>query len=155
MSIFIYIIEYTIWLMDLKSGSIISESLLGFINNQRSPLNIIFGYTLFYFFININIKYNKMINVLASTMFAILLIHDSNYFRNIIWECILSSRFRNVLSNNIKFVFGYLGVVLGLAFGCSIIDLIRQNTIEKWLRGSKLFVYLSEKINNIFDLSSN
>ena len=141
--------------MDLKSGSIISESLLGFINNQRSPLNIIFGYTLFYFFININIKYNKMINVLASTMFAILLIHDSNYFRNIIWECILSSRFRNVLSNNIKFVFGYLGVVLGLAFGCSIIDLIRQNTIEKWLRGSKLFVYLSEKINNIFDLSSN
>lgn len=59
---------------------------------------------MFYIFMNIHINYSKVINRMASTTFAILLIHDSNYFRNLIWNYIL----RSPIGEAILQPFGYL-----------------------------------------------
>lgn len=87
-----------------------------------------------------NISYNEIINKLASTTFAILLIHDSNYFRNIIWNIILSSKIGDALwKSNLTFAIGFMGIVLSISCACSIIDLIRQMTVEKWTKNSHFF----------------
>lgn len=102
-----------------------------------------------------NISYNEIINKLASTTFAILLIHDSNYFRNIIWNIILSSKIGDALwKSNLTFAIGFMGIVLGISCACSIIDLIRQMTVEKWTKNSHFFKFLNNKLNMTLNLKT-
>lgn len=63
---------------------------------------------------NIHINYSKVINKMASTTFAILLIHDSNYFRNLIWNYILCSPIgQHLWRSKIEFIFTYFIIVIG------------------------------------------
>lgn len=144
----IYLIEYLIWYIGVQNSNHIFQILLTFINNQRSPLNILFGYTVFYIFMNIHINYSKVINRMASTTFAILLIHDSNYFRNLIWNYILRSPIgQHLWRSKIEFIFTYFIIVIGLSGFCCLIDLIRQNTVDKLVMNSHVFTTLCEKTN--------
>lgn len=104
----------------------------------------------------INIRLNKkdffqmvkIINRMASTTFAILLIHDSNYFRNLIWNYILRSPIgQHLWRSKIEFIFIYFIIVIGLSGFCCLIDLIRQNTIDKLVMNSHVFTTLCEKTN--------
>ena len=151
----VYIIEYFIWAVNLDGDNNLFGIFLSFINNQRSPLNILFAYIIFYTFLNMSISYNEVINKLASTTFAILLIHDSNYFRNIIWNIILSSKIGDALwKSNLTFAIGFMGIVFGISCACSIIDLIRQMTVEKWTRNSHFFKFLNNKLNMALNLKT-
>lgn len=144
----IYLIEYLIWYIGVQNSNHIFQILLTFINNQRSPLNILFGYTVFYIFMNIHINYSKVINRMASTTFAILLIHDSNYFRNLIWNYISRSPIgQHLWRSKIEFIFTYFIIVIGLSGFCCLIDLIRQNTVDKLVMNSHVFTTLCEKTN--------
>ena len=93
-------------------------------------------------------NYSKVINRMASTTFAILLIHDSNYSRNLIWNYILRSPIgQHLWRSQIEFIFTYFIIVIGLSGFCCLIDLIRQNTIDKLVMNSHVFTTLCEKTN--------
>ena len=97
---------------------------------------------------NVHINYSKVINRMASTTFAILLIHDSNYFRNLIWNYILRSSIgQHLWRSKVEFVFTYFIIVIALSGFCCLIDLIRQNTVDKLVMNSHVFTTLCEKTN--------
>ncbi len=117
------------------------------IGSEISPLNIIAGICIFFLFKNIKIKNIKPINFIASHTFGILLLHDHNYFRYIIWERIFGVS--KVYPAGALIQLAYTIIVALIVFAAGVlIDIIREYLLEKPLTKTKLYLkacYLLEK----------
>ncbi len=84
---------------------------------------------LFMIFEKKDIKYNKYINLIASSTFWIYLIHDSSYVR----EFLRTTTFKNAtFQNSITLIPYSIIVVFWVFMICSMIDLARKFLIEKY-----------------------
>lgn len=94
---------------------------------NRFPI-LICAIFVFSFFKNLKIRNNKIVNIITSTTFGIYLIHENLLLNKIIWHRIF--KFDNFM--NSKFLFLYMLIATLVTFVCcSIVDLVRQNLIEK------------------------
>lgn len=98
---------------------------------------------LFLGFKQMNIKYNKMINKIASTSLAVFILHDNVVLRNFLWKDVFKAA--HFQQSNLL-IFHAICSCLIILFVCSIIDLIRQNLLEK-----KIMNYLEPKIEKMED----
>lgn len=102
-----------------------------FVTDSNKVLAVLSSISLFLFFKNLNVKYNKFINEIATSIFGVLLIHsNSDVMRKFLW---------NDLLNNIEIYYSNWLIphailsVFGVFIVCLIIDQIRINTIERIL----------------------
>lgn len=93
--------------------------------------------------VNCKIKNNSIINYVAGSTFAVYLIHDSDEIRRLLWNVLFDgARFQN---NTILIPFSIIVVVFVFII-CTVIDLIRRETIERiWI---KVFEKIMEKRKN-------
>lgn len=93
---------------------------------------------LFLIFLNIDMKHSKIINIISSATFGVLLIHDNEYMRNFLWI----ELFKNAYMLDSKYFILYeIVVVLGVYIICTVIEIIRSKIIE-----NQLFLIISKKI---------
>lgn len=85
----------------------------------------------FLWFKNINIPYNKTINIIGASTFGVLLIHANPGVRTWLWRDALNITGHFSLSP-ILFVMFSIGAVLVVFIVCNLIDQIRVTTLEKW-----------------------
>ena len=118
-----------------------------------TPNNIIMfilSISIFNYFINLNISYNKIINTLASTSLGIYMIHDGA-LQNYIWIKIFKTNIQLYTKYYLIHIIYTSIIIYIIGF---IIDIIRQilekNTIDKLL-SSKTFNRLIYKLNIIID----
>ena len=118
-----------------------------------TPNNIIMfilSISIFNYFINLNISYNKIINTLASTSLGIYMIHDGA-LQNYIWIKIFKTNIQLYTKYYLIHIIYTSIIIFIIGF---IIDIIRQilekNTIDKLL-SSKTFNRLIYKLNIIID----
>ena len=103
-----------------------------FINKYYFNLDNIYvticSVTLFIYFLNLDIKYNKTINNLASSSFAVYLIHENEIIRSILWKKIF------VINSNtnciILFILGII-ISIGIYYICHIIEKIRKKIFSR------------------------
>lgn len=112
-----------------------------------------FGMSYFLFLYCCNKEYhNTFINKISSTCVGVYLIHDNDFVRTILWKII----FPNVLFVNNPY-FHSLVKIVSVFILCSIIDLVRQKTIDevfdRWLNTQYDGIY--KKIENIYLKISN
>lgn len=105
--------------------------------DESSILYLLAGYALFFFFKNISIKHNTIINTIATTTFGILLIHDHNFFRGIVWNNIFKCS--NWYYSN-HFFLKILLCVCNIFIMCGCIDYLRQICFEKPLFSNKRLI---------------
>lgn len=75
--------------------------------------------------------YHAVVAWIGSATLGIYLIHDHEMIRSILWDTIIKSRERYTQE---YFIFYALGAVLGIMVICTLIDWIRQWSVEKiWL----------------------
>ena len=119
---------------DVKLFSLVRAAVEGDI----SPLNIIVGFCMFFIFKGIRIKHSNFINFIASHTFGILLLHDHNYFRYVIWKRVFSAeKFYNV---NTGILICYTIAVVIVIFTVGIaVDTLREYTLEKPLQKTKIY----------------
>lgn len=99
----------------------------------------------FLFFRNLKIPYIPVINIIASTCFGVLLIHtSSDTMRTWLWQEVLDVRGHYNDSHLVLFSVGSVCLIFGV---CAVVDIIRQNVIEKFYMNSvdKLLIYLKRK----------
>lgn len=101
-----------------------------FVVDVNKIFAVLFSVILFNFFRNINLSYNKWINMIASSTFGVYLIHtNSDAVRKWLWydmiDCVGHYNSVHYMSYAILSVFV-------IFFVCVIIDQIRIWTIEKW-----------------------
>ena len=116
--------------------------------DESSLSNIIGGFALFFFFLNLKIPKIKLINLLASGTFGILLIHDHNFFRYNLWSQIIKASTWYEQKHFLLIIF--LFVVWIFTVG-TIIDQIRNHYLEKKVIKSSLYRNICKKFNSIFD----
>lgn len=110
-----------------------------FFYKQQSILTFLSALSLFMTFIKMKVKNNKLINVIASASFGVYLIHDSNIIRSLLWlDFFKNSQYQNT----VMIIPISIGIVFAVYLVCTIVDLIRQQTIEK------LYMFVVTKIHN-------
>lgn len=82
----------------------------------------------FGFFKNLQIKNNKIVNIIASTTFGVYLIHENPLLNKVIWHKIF--KFDNFMESKILILYMIFATVITFIC-CSVIDLIRQKIIEQ------------------------
>lgn len=110
---------------------------------KSSILTILRAICFFMFFEKMTVFTNKCINIIASAAFGVYLIHDSNIIRPLLWKTL----FVNAQYQESMILIPYsIGVTLLVFIICTMIDLIRINTVER--------IYL-KKINNSLPMISD
>lgn len=95
-------------------------------SNQIFP--ILVAVSTFMLFKNFKIPYSKIINKIGATTFGVLLIHaNSDYMRSWLWQDVIS------VCNHIDLNWYPIIVCYCIFTVCLLIELIRINTIEKYL----------------------
>jgi hypothetical protein len=80
------------------------------------------------FFVSLKINYNKCINIVASATFGVYLIHVHSIIRQFLWVDI----FQNAQYQDRLILIPYSIAVVVVVFAvCSLIDLFRQQLIER------------------------
>lgn len=114
-----------------------------FIGDETSIFNIIAGYSLFFFFLNIDIPYNRFINFIAQGTFGVLLIHDHNFFRNVLWDKIIAT---NTWYYSKYFVLLMIAYSIGIFYVCTMIDFLRRVILESSISKCKLYSKIKVKL---------
>lgn len=98
-----------------------------FTGMNKLPL-LLCAVTLFLVFKNFQIRNNKLINTISSSMFGVYLIHDNNFVRDFLWLDL----FKNQQFYHSPYLIVHaITVILSVFIICIIIDQIRYNFIEK------------------------
>lgn len=117
------------------------------VGDESSLLNIVGGYATFFFFRNLKFKNNKIINWIAPTTFGILLMHDHNFFRSVLWNNIVNT---SLWWNNKYLIVIILTCSLTIFIIGMIIDKIRVFLLEEPILESKHFNIFIKKLENKF-----
>ena len=127
---FLSVVIFNLLGYKLNSGFLLNHAAT--FSHYNNIIVLILSVELFLFFIKLPIFNNSIINIVSSTTIGIYLIHDNTLMRPYIWNSIFNvqSFYYN------KFMFLYMLFSVSTVFIiCSIIDIIRQNTIEKvWMQ---------------------
>ena len=126
----------------LKSDVILHKAM--YFREMYTILSVCCAVFAFLFFLNINL-YNKYINYMSKSIFAIYLIHDSNILRPIIWEKL----FPNI--NYLSFPYMHLIIKVSVIFMlCLLVDSVRRWLLEDKM--NKMVDILFDKIKNVFNV---
>ena len=116
-------------LVHLKSGLDISCYYL--VMNSHKILAFLIAIFIFLWFKNIKIKNSKLINIIASGTFGVLLIHtNSEAMSKLIWNTILNVT-KIINSNPIKITMYVLFCTLVVYSACTVVDILRIIFLEK------------------------
>lgn len=94
----------------------------------NSIFTIVASISLFLFFKNIEMPYNKFINILASTTLGIYLFHENSYIKDSIWNTLNTIYNISPVTHLLFFKVIAIGITVYIV-GC-IIELIRKFSIE-------------------------
>lgn len=104
------------------------DELITYVKSQDSIFLIIIGTELLIGFARMKPHYINWVNILASTSFGIYLIHDSDITRYYILRFLL--RTTKMVNSSLLIPHAILSVLIIYCVG-AILDLLRQNTVEK------------------------
>lgn len=101
-----------------------------YVSGYHTPFAVLVAVTSFLFFKNLNIKYNKIINMGGATSFGVLLIHaNSDIMRRWLWGDIVGC----VRHYDVAYYVLYaVSSCLCIYFVCSVIDYFRLRYIEPY-----------------------
>ena len=122
-----------------------------FVVDAHKILAVATSISLFMLFKNINLKYNKFINTIASTTFGVLLIHaNSDSMRTFIWQNVFDVKGQYNSPN--LWIHAILTISV-IYIVCVVIDLLRIKFIEKpffnILKKSKKYNIISEYVDKL------
>lgn len=129
-----------------------NETLLKFVKlylfDYKTVPNILISFPIFYFFQNLNIGKIKYINFIASSAFAVYIIHQTTAFYPYMWSEIFKS---DIGINSEHFIIYMCTVVILIYICASVIDYFRIRFLEPMYLNSRLFKFLENKLNKIYN----
>ncbi len=152
--VFIWIINAVANILSVKySGFKLFSLATAILNDDISPLNMIAGFCLFFIFKGLSIKHNSIINFIASHTFGVLLLHDHNYFRYVIWKRVFFVE--NFYDADLPILIAYTAAVVIAIFAVGIIvDTVREYLFEKPITKTKLYLKISGGLESCFRIQS-
>lgn len=102
-----------------------------YISDSNQILSLSIAVCSFMLFKNLRIPQSRFINAIASTVFGVLLIHaNSDIMRQWLWQDVVDCVGHYNVANYRIYT---LGSIICIFLGCSLIDYLRINTLEKYV----------------------
>lgn len=117
------------------------------VGDESGILNILAGFALFYLFLNFKETHNAIINFIASASFPVLLIHDHNVLRGVIWSKIFCVQ--NYSHNKYLLIIMLAIAIVIYLFGI-LIEIIRKKISNKILNNKRVNMCI-ERIDSILN----
>jgi len=95
---------------------------------QQSIITLVGSVSMFMAFLKTDLGCKKWINVISSATFGVYLIHDNTYIRPLLWNNIFKNSY---FQESVLIAIYSLLVTLMVYSVCTVIDLLRQQLIEK------------------------
>ncbi len=114
-------------------------------SGENSILYLLGGFSLFLCFNAMPHFHSRLINLVASTTFGVLLIHDHGFFRNVLWGGVVNSASWWYSDSYIPLLVGW---TLGILVFCSALDLMRQKAIERSLMRTGFIKWLNRSMDS-------
>lgn len=149
----VWLIHYRAWITQFTNPGSVSQHIINLCSSESSLPNIIAGFALFLLVKDVKMPYIPWINRIATTTFGILLFHDHNYFRPVIWHRFVKAETWYYVPT-VRFIAYYAAAVCGVFFAGMLIDFARQSLEVNVLR-SRLTTSVCEKLNGIFQVKEN
>ena len=149
----LWVISSILYVLAVKYQIPLAGEFLKYLAPDSSPLNIIGGCAVFFLFKKIKIQHNKWINILAMNTFGVLLIHDSNFFRYVIWHDVIQTHTWIGYSLLKQGVCIFITVIL-IFLICSVIEYCRRRFIEEKMLSCKWYKRLCFKVEKYFYLNN-
>lgn len=112
------------------SENIVVNYLWRIVKDESSIINIVGGYALFFLFYNIKIPPIQIINKIAKHTFGVLLMHDNNFFRGVLWiQLIMTPNWYY----SPKFLLYVLISTGGIFIVGVLIDALREHFLENFI----------------------
>ena len=106
--------------------------------------NFITAVGVFCLFRGIDIKYNKIINTIASTVLGVYIIHQVPVFYNYLWNGIFHMNKHFGADGQIPYAFY---VIISTFFVCALIEFLRNKYISRYLENSQIIVSFSNRLD--------
>lgn len=126
----VYINSYFIYVA--KAPKVYEHFFYVFSSDESCIFNIIGGFSLFYLFKNIKIKTSIIINKIASFTFGILLIHDHNFFRYVLWKNIIHTEKLFFEDFVLIKIFYIVFIIFSICALCDFLRQIIHILVKKW-----------------------
>ncbi len=98
----------------------------------NSPIVLVINVELFLALLKMKSRKSKLINSIASNTFGVYLIHANGIVAGVVLPRIFPI-YKEI--NSLRLLFYSIGAVLTVYTGCTLIDIVRQKTVEKlWLQ---------------------
>lgn len=151
------VVLFWIMLFAIRYGASLypDSSLFGYLMaitaDESSIFNLIGGYLLFLFFYSLPVKNSKIINQIAKPTFGILLIHDHNFFRPVVWYNIIHA---DTWYDSDVFLIRIILATLFIYIVGSLIDYARMYLLEKPIFKSEKLKQYCKRIDNVINEST-
>lgn len=99
-----------------------------YLSNPKSILLLFISVELLMMFLSMKKWSNKFVNIIASATLGVYLIHDNNFVRPYLWKDLLDNQ---SMYHSEYLIFHAICSIILVYIICTIIDLLRQLTIEK------------------------
>jgi len=117
------------YLQTFKNNSFELSASYYFVSDSNAILALTNGITSFMWFKNLNIKFNRIINVVAASSFGVLLIHaNSSTMRHWLWNDMVDCVGHYDTPYYWLYAIGSVTIIYAI---CTIIDIIRMKIVEK------------------------
>ncbi len=116
--------------------------------SMQSPMSVLISVLMLISFQTVKIKPRSWIYSFSSATFGVYLIHDSNWTRELIWNKIFNV---TSMAGSKYFLPFAIAVCFTILVVCSVIDIVRQNLIEKPLLNSKFYNYCEKFFSDIIN----
>lgn len=131
--IFYFLLFASFYFITFLGSKFGSETIMGmryFYRELKSPFIVIICVELFIGFWRLDIKYNKIINTLASCTFGVYLLHANSLLSTYLAKLFPIYKEKNPL---LIFIYSFFSVLI-IYIMCSLIDYVRKNSVEKvWI----------------------
>lgn len=156
----VWLAIFGIWCSSLTSfaKTPLYVGLVSLSSDESSFLYILGGYSLFFVFKNLSIPNNRTINYIAHAAFGVLLFHDHNFFRYVLWQNILNAQDWYYKST---FIMWIIACVIGIYLIGLLMETVRQYgekrifaslTVKKYISIAEKYMELSNKTSSNGDV---
>lgn len=102
---------------------------------------------LFIYFKNLRITYNRIINRVSESTFAVYVIHQTPAFYRDMWNKLFDINTKIQEYNAIIYSIGVMAVIFA---GCTLIDCIRKYICTRYVYKTKMYIILCDRIEKMY-----
>ncbi len=148
--IYICLVSTKIILSSMDSGvwKLCYKVVAQYLSDYKSLPSFLCALSVFTFFAKIDLGQSSIINNLAANTLDVYIIHQTGSFINVLWFDICKTNYWK----NSKYVLLYfLCITLLIYVFCSMIGRIRKTWIEPLWQKSRVYKYIENQINRLYD----